>query len=92
MLIKFERWNVTEYFRHCLAGYARLIFFVVPCGKTSMLNILRQKRFEPFLKMNIDEGGGGEIVQKLLFLTRFSSFRIAPMFYLILPPPLRILP
>jgi len=30
---------------------------------TSMLDILRQKRFEPFLKINIDEGGGGEIVQ-----------------------------
>ena len=51
-----------------------------------------KKLFEPFLKMNIDEGGGGKIVQKLVFLTRFTSFRIAPMFYLILPPPLRNLP
>ena len=30
ILIKFERGNGTEYFRHCLAGYAPLIFFVVP--------------------------------------------------------------
>ena len=59
---------------------------------TSMLDILRQKRFEPFLKINIDEGGGGEIVQIFAFLTCFPSFRIAPMFSLILPPPLRILP
>jgi len=51
-----------------------------------------KKLFEPFLKMNIDKGGGGEIVQNLAFLTRFTSFRIAPMFSLILPHPLRNLP
>ena len=34
-----------------------------------MLDILRQNRSEPLLKINIDEGGGGEIVKK-----RFKTF------------------
>ena len=47
-----------------------LSFSSPPCLlPTSMLDILRQNRSEPLLKINIDEGGGGEIVKK-----RFKTF------------------
>ena len=34
----------------------------------SMLEDLRAKRLDPFFKINIDEGGGAEIEQKLVVL------------------------
>ena len=37
------------------------------------LENLRAKRFDPFFKINIDEGGGAEIEQKLAVLMHFAS-------------------
>jgi hypothetical protein len=51
-----------------------------------------KKRLDPFDKINIDEGGGGKIQQKIAFLMRFASGSIAPMFYWILPTPKRTNP
>ena len=55
-------------------------FRLPPPPSTSMLDVLRAKRFEALVKINIDGGGGGEIVEKSPFLTRFSTGAIAPMF------------
>ena len=52
-----------------------------------MLEVLREERLEALVKINIDEGGGGEIIEKFALLTHFETGSIAPMFYLILPPP-----
>ena len=46
-----------------LLGFER--FLPAP---SSMLENLRAKRLDPFLKINIDEGGGVEIEQKLAVL------------------------
>ena len=59
---------------------------------TSMLQSLRQKRSEAFFKINIDEGGGGEIAWILAFLTCFRTGLIAPMFSWIFPTPKKINP
>ena len=48
---------------------------------------LREKRFETLFKINIDEGGGGEIASNLAFITCFATGLIAPMFFWILATP-----
>ena len=37
------------------------------------LENLRAKRLDPFFKINIDEGGGAEIEQKLAILMQIAS-------------------
>ena len=53
---------------------------------------LRAKRLDPFFKINIDEGQGAEIEQKLAVLMQIATLSIAPMFSWFFPTPLRTNP
>ena len=73
-------------------SYSNFMGCFASLTREKLFENLRAKRLDPFFKINIDEGQGAEIEQKLAVLMQIATLSIAPMFSWFFPTPLRTNP